>query len=283
MRLFSKSSLRSRTAFKQLIEGHGQTGSGGPASAKPWRSVNCVAVHDGYTLHDCTFYTDDDGSHNCWDSGGDENLRRERSKLLLGLVFTSQGVPLIQEGDEFGRTKSGAALRKGVRDSYDYEAQNGDPNVNNVNWIDWRLKDGDASGSPNAPRYGRELSRWTQGLIALRKRWSHFRRADFPDYVEGAPDDRNGPRNDGRFTYVWEGPAAGSPTQLAVVWWGKAGEPDLMVIYNEHWEPFTVDNLGARSRGNWKVLARSWFGEDAHLCGPADWETKCPDAGAASR
>ena len=70
--------------------------------------MNFIAVHDGYTLRDCTFFNDPGGSHNCWDSGGDENLRRERSKLLLGVLFTSQGVPLILQGDEFGRTQSGA-------------------------------------------------------------------------------------------------------------------------------------------------------------------------------
>ena len=48
-----------------------------------------------------------------------------------------------------------------------------------VNWIDWSLKDGSTTGSPNAPSYGQELSEWTRGLIALRKRWTHFRRPDF--------------------------------------------------------------------------------------------------------
>ena len=77
MRLFSQSQLRSPVDFKRLIEGYGATGrGGGPASSRPWRSVNFIAVHDGYTLRDCTFFNDPDGSQNCWDSGGDENLRR---------------------------------------------------------------------------------------------------------------------------------------------------------------------------------------------------------------
>jgi hypothetical protein len=64
-----------------------------------------------------------------------------------------------------------------------------------------------------------------------------------------------------------------------VIWWGKPGEPDLMVIYNEHWDPFRVTNLRDWSHGDWKVLARSWFGDGADFCGPIGWETKCPDAG----
>ena len=74
VRRFSQSSLRNNSAFKQLIEGYGSVsdGSSAPASTRPWRSVNFVAVHDGYTLRDCTYFNDSDGSHNCWDSGGDE-------------------------------------------------------------------------------------------------------------------------------------------------------------------------------------------------------------------
>ena len=35
-----------------------------------------------------------------------------------------------------------------------------------------------------------------------------------------------------------------------------------MVIYNENWEDFTVNNLKNWSKGNWKILARSWQKED---------------------
>ena len=99
--------------------------------------------------------------------------------------------------------------------------------MNSVNWVDWRLKDaGGAAG------YGRELSEWTRGLIALRRRWTHFRQADFAEYA-AAPRAAGNVSNDGRFSYTWEGPPAGAPSQLAVIWWGRTGEPDLMVVYNE--------------------------------------------------
>lgn len=283
IRRFSQSGLRDKRVFKQLIEGYGAVsdGHGAPASTKPWRSVNLVAIHDGYTLRDCTYFNDPSGSHNCWDSGLDENLRRERSKLLLGILLTSQGIPIILQGDEFGRTKAGALSQAEAHNTYNYESTTGDTAINHVNWIDWGLKDGDNSGSPQGPTYGRELFDWTRGLIALRKQWSHFRRVDFAEYIHGVPDDSQGARNDGRFTYSWEGPDAGSPSQLAVIWWGKAGEPDLMVIYNEHWDSLQVNNLGDWSRGDWQVLGRSWFGGDAQLCDLANWEQDCPDAGDA--
>ena len=64
-----------------------------------------------------------------------------------------------------------------------------------------------------------------------------------------------------------------------MVWWGKAGEPDLMVVYNERWEPFTVNNLGDWSQGNWRILGRSWLGSAQQLCRPDNWQKSCPEAG----
>jgi pullulanase/glycogen debranching enzyme len=194
------------------------------------------------------------------------------------LLLTSQGVPILLQGDEFGATKSAAADQEGARNSYNYEADPPDPAIDQVNLVDWRLLDGNNSLSPKGPTYGPELFAWTRDLIALRKTWSHFRRTEFASYVADIPD---GPGNDGRYTYAWEGPAAGAPSQIAVVWWGTTpAEPDLMLIYNESPEPFTVTNLGDWSHGNWHVLARSWFGPGADTCAPAAWESSCPEAGA---
>lgn len=278
IRRFSSSTLQNRTVFKRLIEGRGDAGTGGSASTQPWRSVNFLAVHDGYTLRDCVSFDDPGGSHNCWNSDGDENLRREREKLMLGILLTSQGVPLILQGDEFGRSKAAAPSQDEVHNSYNCESSAGDAAINHVNWIDWSLKDGDNRHSPGAAAYGGELFDWTRRLIQLRKRWSHFRRADFPQYAaqafNGGP--QAGAANDGRFTYAFEGPEDGRPTQLAVIYWGQAEEPDVMVIYNESHEPFRVGNLADWSQGDWKVLARSWFGDEFDFCELDNWQQQCP-------
>jgi isoamylase len=227
MRKFSASSLQNRTAFKQLIEGYGSVSdsAGAAASTKPWCSVNLVAVHDQYTLRDCTYFIDTDGSQNCWDSGGDENLRWEREKLLLGVLLTSQGVLLTLQGGEFGSTKAGARSQEEARNTYNYESSTGEQLINNVSWLDWRLKNGDTSESPTGPTYGPELFHWTRDLIQPPKKWTHFRRAEFAQYVDQAWDGgaQAGAGNDGKFSYAWEGPGEGQPTQVAVVWEGKAG------------------------------------------------------------
>ena len=283
VRNFSKSSLRDTGAFKRLIEGRGDAGDdardgdGKHASSKPWRSINFISVHDGYTLRDCTYYNDDGGSHNCWDSDGDEDLRRTRSKLLLGILFTSHGAPLLLQGDEFGRTKSGAQTQDEAHNTYNYESvDRKNTAIDHVSWIDWQLKDGNPSSPPGAPRYGRELVEWTRALIGLRKKWSHFRRADFVEYIAGQP---RGARNDGKYTYSWEGPGPESTTQLGVIWWGEAGEPDLLVVYNEHWQPVRLDNLQVWSGGDWRILARSWLDDESDVCALESWNTSCPKAG----
>lgn len=65
---------------------------------------------------------------------------------------------------------------------------------------------------------------------------------------------------------------------MAVIWWGKSNEPDLMVIYNESDQPFTLNNLAAWSQGDWKVLARSWYGDAYDFPTIAQWQTQCEDA-----
>ena len=68
---------------------------------------------------------------------------------------------------------------------------------------------------------------------------------------------------------------------MAVIWWGKPGEPDLMVAYNEAPTPFTITNLGEWSGGDWKVLARSWA-DNAHDFADIDRWKVCAEAAGPS-
>ncbi len=280
IRKFSASGLKDLRMFKQLIEGFGATDSGSAASSKPWRSINMITCHDGYTMRDVVYFNDGDGSHNCWDSYGDENLRRERQKLMMGVLLTSQGVPMILQGDEMGRTQASALSQGDAHNTYNYESSKGDNKINYVNWLDWRLKDGDNSESPKGPKYGKELFSWTKSLIALRKQWSHFRQEHFVSYVDQAWNGGSnaGSKNDGKFSYIWQNSDASAPSQLAVIWWGNSGEPDIMVVYNEHWNDMAVNNIGSWSQGNWKVLARSWYGDNDDFGNLSNWSSN-PDAG----
>ena len=94
---------------------------------RPWASINFVASHDGYTLHDITAY---EQRHN--EANGEENrdghgenysrnwgvegpteddaildLRARVQRSLLATLFFSSGTPMLLAGDEFGNSQGG--------------------------------------------------------------------------------------------------------------------------------------------------------------------------------
>jgi glycogen operon protein len=138
----------------------------GPAS-----SVNFVATHDGFTLHDLVSYekkrneanlednrdgSSDDRSANYGVEGPTDNreiisLREKQKRNLLATLLFSQGVPLLLAGDEMGRTQ------QGNNNAYCHDSE--------LSWIDWDLGE-DAKA----------LLEFTRGLIALRNAHPLFRR-----------------------------------------------------------------------------------------------------------
>ena len=112
-------------------------------------SVNFIAAHDGFCLHDLVSYThkhndangednSDGHSHNIAANYGVEGetddpeinaLRRRQKRNMLATVLFSLGTPMICGGDELGRTQ------KGNNNAY---AQD-----NEISWFDWNLSDDD--------------------------------------------------------------------------------------------------------------------------------------------
>jgi glycogen operon protein len=141
---------------------------------KPTASVNYVAAHDGFTLHDTVAYAErhneanlegnrDGHAHNLSANYGVEGptadravlaTRARQSRNLLATVFLSQGVPMLLAGDEFGRTQ------RGNNNSYCQD--------NEINWIDWSLAE------QNAP-----MVAFVQRLIDLRRSRLWLRRDTF--------------------------------------------------------------------------------------------------------
>lgn len=94
---------------------------------RPWASVNYVASHDGYTLHDLVTYEQrhneangednrdghgDNHSRN-WgvegetDDAGINTCRSLIKRAMLATVFSSAGTPMLLAGDEMDRTQGG--------------------------------------------------------------------------------------------------------------------------------------------------------------------------------
>jgi len=144
------------------------------AGRQAWSSINYVACHDGFTLADLVSY---DRKHN--HANGEENrdghseplsanygeegpseepeileIRARQRRNLLATVFLAQGTPMIQAGDEMGRSQ------QGNNNAYCQD--------NEITWQNWQI--GTAE---------RDLQEWLKGLIALRQEHRALRRPWF--------------------------------------------------------------------------------------------------------
>ncbi len=113
-------------------------------ASSPLEAINYVECHDNHTLWDRLVISTVDNSTVT------EADRRAMDKLAAAAIFTSQGIPFIQAGQEFLRTKGGD------HNSYD--------KPDSVNMIRWRQK---------ADNY--DVSEYYRGLIKLRRTHPLFR------------------------------------------------------------------------------------------------------------
>jgi glycogen operon protein len=152
------------------------------AGRRPSASINYVASHDGYTLRDLVSYRqrhnhanleqNRDGhrenfSHNCGHEGPSDDaainaLRLRQQRNLLATLAVSQGVPMLQAGDEFGRTLHGN------NNAYCQD--------NAGSWLDWSAVD----------RAG--LWHFTHQVLALRHRFTFLEASHYRHLPDGAAD-----------------------------------------------------------------------------------------------
>ena len=143
----------------------------------PSASINFITVHDGFTLNDLVSYNDkhnaangednrDGDSHNnSWNCGLEgstddakvNRLRERQKRNFLATLFLSEGVPLINGGDEFSRTQ------KGNNNVYCQD--------NELSWFNWQW-------TPSQ----KQLAQFTTQLIQFRREHPVFRR---PKYFTG--------------------------------------------------------------------------------------------------
>ncbi|HEY2299359.1 MAG TPA: glycogen debranching protein GlgX [Jatrophihabitans sp.] len=141
---------------------------------RPSASINFVTVHDGFTLADLVSYnqkhneanlqnnSDGNNQNDSWNCGveGPTNdpavtaLRQAQIRNLLLTLFLSEGVPMLQAGDELGRSQ------KGNNNAYCQD--------NELTWVDWNLDDAQA-----------DLLAFTKRLTGLRAAEPVFRRRNF--------------------------------------------------------------------------------------------------------
>jgi len=141
---------------------------------KPTAGINFVTAHDGMTLNDLVSYNgrhneanlenNTDGhsnelSWNCGVEGPTDDaaivaLRKRQMRNFLATLFLSQGVPMLQAGDEFARTQ------RGNNNAYCQD--------NEISWVDWRLRGAN-----------HDLLEFVRLLARLRRSHVEFRRETF--------------------------------------------------------------------------------------------------------
>ena len=141
---------------------------------KPTASINFPTAHDGFTLCDLVSYnerhneanldanTDGHNDNLSWNCGAEGltddaaiiKLRKRQMRNILATLFFSQGVPMLQAGDEFARTQ------RGSNNAYCQD--------NEISWLDWHLRS-----------VNQDLLRFVQLLARLRRRHVEFRRETF--------------------------------------------------------------------------------------------------------
>lgn len=141
---------------------------------RPYASINFVAAHDGFCLHDLVSYngkhneanqegnrdgTDHNLSYNYGAEGPTDDpainaIRQQQKRNFLATLFLSQGVPMLLAGDELGRTQGGN------NNAYCQD--------NDISWLNWELTEND-----------KQLQAFVQRLISLRNEHPVFTRRHF--------------------------------------------------------------------------------------------------------
>jgi glycogen operon protein len=178
------------------------------------RTVNFIAVHDGFTLADLVAYRhkhnqangegnrDGHGENLSWNNGVEgptadpavTAARRRDQRALLATLFASRGTIMLAAGDEFGRTQSGN------NNAYAQDSP--------LAWLDWTGRD-------------RELEAHAGALAALRRARPEL--AD-PRLLTGVP----GP--DGIPDVAWLTPAGDPKTPED---WQNARGPALAMVLGQ--------------------------------------------------
>ncbi|GGB85177.1 glycogen debranching protein [Knoellia flava TL1] len=183
----------------------------------PTASVNFVAAHDGFTLADLTAYDEKhneangeenrDGSNGnrSWNHGvegptDDEDLlalRRRSMRNLLGTLLLSSGIPMINAGDELGRSQGGN------NNPYNQD--------NPTTWFDWDLEP-----------WQEDLLATTKHLIAIRREHPALRQRTWAEGKEVHAD--------GSIDLAWYA-ADGE----AMRDWSAPGQRTLQMLVNGAW------------------------------------------------
>jgi len=206
---------------------------------RPHASINLVTAHDGFTLRDLVSYAskhnevngennrdglDENHSQNCGVEGETSAprvlaRRRTLSRSLLATLFLSQGVPMLEMGDELWRTQ------RGNNNPYCHDSE--------LTWLDWQP----------GPE-GQAMLAFARELAGLRNAHPAFRRRDFltardVTWLKPGGGEMMGPD--------WQSPLFAA---LALRLEGGADDDSFAVLMNGEAAPMTF----RLPPGSWRVV-----------------------------
>ncbi|MCX6151804.1 MAG: alpha-amylase family glycosyl hydrolase [Ignavibacteriales bacterium] len=138
-------------------------------------SVNYLESHDGYTLGDFIRIGTGEVKPDIKIKDVEKNaalspLQLKLNKLASLFLFTSQGITMIDEGQEYARSKvipTTLEVKDSLKGTIDHNSYNKDNETNYLNF--------------NHADLNRDLVNYYKGLIELRKKYTAFRRANYED------------------------------------------------------------------------------------------------------
>lgn len=179
-----------------------------PWAKEPGQSINYVSCHDNYTLWDKL-------SVSCPEAS--EEKKKAMNRLCAAIVFTSQGVPFIQAGEEFLRSKPLPEKKGFAENSYNMPDE-----VNSIKW-------------DNIHEYP-DMIAYYKGLMALRKAHPVFRMQSEAEMTQNLCFLSDTPEN--VVAYLLKGKCADdTPENILVIFNGN----DEEILYN-------------LPEGKWKIL-----------------------------
>jgi isoamylase len=235
---------------------------------RPAASVNFVACHDGFTLHDLVSYdgkhneangegnrdgSDDNRSWNCGAEGPTDDppitaLRERQKRNFVVTLLCSQGIPMLLAGDELGHSQGGN------NNAYCQD--------NEISWLDWGL----------SPRQ-QEFLGFVADAVRLRRKHPVFRRRSF---LTGEPPagHRDGPGDivwltpsgqeidwerpgDGSMTVFLNGAALSDPHECGSdphECGGTVADDSFLLMFNSGSEPAIFALPGPRFGDRWQVV-----------------------------
>ena len=229
---------------------------------RPYASINFITAHDGFTLADLVSYNDKhneanqeenrDGhdhnvSWNCGVEGPSDDaailaLRARQQRNFLATLLLSQGVPMLQAGDEIGRSQGGN------NNAYCQD--------NETSWLNWQL-------TPSQ----QELLEFTRFVIGIFHRHPVLRRRKFfqgrqlrgsevKDLAWFRPDGQEMSDEDWNTGYARVLGVRLSGDAIAEV--DERGnliiDDTLLLLLNAHHEPFSFVLPETGSHGRWQLF-----------------------------